>query len=161
MVPWVVLSVDFVLGFPRSKNGRDSIFVIVDRFSRMAHFIPCHEVDDACVVANLFFKEMVRFHNLPKIIVSDMDSKTLSQLLRYLVGKRLKSWEEWLPCIEFIYNRVVNTNTSYSPFELVYGFNSLSPLDLLPFPNISSMLNCDENYKAHFVKDFHAKTFSH
>ncbi|KAK1602063.1 hypothetical protein QYE76_017106 [Lolium multiflorum] len=191
--PWEDISMDFVLGLPRTKRGHDSIFVVVDRFSKMSHFIACHKSDDASHIANLFFREIVRLHGVPKTIVSDRDVKfmsyfwktlwrklgtkllfsttchpqtdgqtevvnrTLSQLLRSMIKKNLKEWEECLPHVEFAYNRAVHSTTELCPFEVVYGFKPITPLDLLPLP-IHERVNMEASKRADFVKKIHVKT---
>ena len=190
--PWVDISMDFVLGLPRTRTGKDSIFVVVDRFSKMAHFIPCHKTDDSSHVASLFFREIVRLHGMPRTIVSDRDAKflsyfwktlwcklgtkllfsttchpqtdgqtevvnrTLSTLLRAIIQKNIKTWEECLPHVEFAYNRTEHSATKFSPFEIVYGFNPLTPLDLSPLP-VTEFVNLDGKKKAEFVKQIHEK----
>ncbi|RDY09298.1 Retrovirus-related Pol polyprotein, partial [Mucuna pruriens] len=111
----------------------------------MAHFIPCHKSDNASHVANLFLREMVRIHGLPRTIVSNKDSKFVGHFWRSLwsrLGTKLlysttchpqtDGQIEVIPHVEFAYNRVFNSTISYSPFELVCGFNLIFPLDLFP-----------------------------
>ncbi|KAF7835417.1 Transposon Ty3-G Gag-Pol polyprotein [Senna tora] len=126
----------------KSQSGKDSIFVVVDRFSKMAHFIACSKTNDAVHVADLFFKEIVRLHGMPKTIVSDRDVKFLSHFWRTLWSK--------------LGTKAVHSSTSFSPFEIVYGFNPLTPLDMLPLPS-SEQTNLDGKKKAEFVQGLHAK----
>jgi len=75
---------DFILGLPRIQKGNNSIFVVDDRFSKMAHFVPRKRATDAVRVAQLFFQEIYRLHGLPTSIVSDCDTRFLSHFWRSL-----------------------------------------------------------------------------
>ncbi|KAF7800799.1 Transposon Ty3-I Gag-Pol polyprotein [Senna tora] len=194
--PWTDVSMDFILGLPKTRKGRDSIFVVVDRFSKMAHFIPCNKSDDATHVANLFFREIVRLHGIHRTIVSDRDAKfishfwrvvwgklgtqllfsttchpqtdgqtevlnrTLGTLLRAIIKKNVKAWEDCIPLIEFAYNRSVHSSTKCSPFEILYGFNPLIPLDLVPLP-VNEIASLDGKRKAELVRKIHEEARLH
>jgi len=69
------VSLDFILGLSKTHKNHDSTLVVVDRFSKMAHFISCSKISNAFQVVVLFFDNVVKLHGLPKTLVSDRDGK--------------------------------------------------------------------------------------
>ena len=89
---------------------------------------------------------------------TDVVNRTLGTLLRTILKKKLKAnWELCLPHIEFAYNRVLHSTTNCSPLEIVYGLNPLTPLRLLPMPNMYVLKHKDAQAKADYERKLHEK----
>ena len=80
MWKWENITLDFVVGLPRSPSGKDAIWVVIDRLTNVAHFIP----NSASDLVSLYVKEVVMLHGVPKSIVSDRDSKFVSNVWKNL-----------------------------------------------------------------------------
>ena len=87
---------------------------------------------------------------------TEVVNRTLSMMLRVLIKKNLKEWEECLPHVEFAYNTAVHSTTNMCPFEVVYGFKPLAPIDLLPLP-LQERSNMEASKCASYVKKIHEK----
>jgi hypothetical protein len=70
---------DFVSGFPKAQRGQDAVWVIVDRRTKTAHFLPIKMNYNMDRLAELYIKEIVRLHGVPVSIVSDRDPRFTSR----------------------------------------------------------------------------------
>nr|GEV46267.1 hypothetical protein [Tanacetum cinerariifolium] len=111
---WEKITMDFVSGLPRTPSGYDSIWVIVDRLTKSAHFLPMKKTDSIEKLAQLYLKEIVCRHGVSVSIISDRDKmygqsermiQTLEDMLRACAIDFGNSWDRQLPLVEFSYNR--------------------------------------------------------
>ncbi|GKE98779.1 putative reverse transcriptase domain-containing protein, partial [Tanacetum coccineum] len=114
---------DFVTKLPKTSKGHDTIWVIVDRLTKSAHFIPTRETDSMETLTRLYIKEIVSRHGVPISIILDRDSHFTSRFWQ-LLQKTLdfgKGWEKHLPLVEFSYNNSYQASIKAAPFEALYG----------------------------------------
>jgi hypothetical protein len=81
---WDQITMDFVVGLPRAPSGQDAIWVIVDRLTKSAHFVPFKITDSMQKMAELYIREIVRLHGVPVSIVSDRDPRFTSKFWKRL-----------------------------------------------------------------------------
>ncbi|GMP74285.1 hypothetical protein CsSME_00031745 [Camellia sinensis var. sinensis] len=78
------ITMDFIVELPRTSRGLNSIWVIVDRLTKFAHFLPVKTTYDAYRFASLYVNEIVHLHGVPISIVSNRDSKFVSRFWKSL-----------------------------------------------------------------------------
>ncbi|GJT65745.1 putative reverse transcriptase domain-containing protein [Tanacetum coccineum] len=81
---WVYITMDFVMKLPKSSQGYDTIWVIIDRLTKSAIFVPMRETDPMEKLARMYLKEVVRRHGIPVSIIFDRDSRFASHFWRSL-----------------------------------------------------------------------------
>ena len=75
---WENITMDFMVGLPRTASGHDDIWVIVDRLTKSAHFVPIRVTYGPRQLADFYLKQVIRLHGVPKDIISDRDSRYVS-----------------------------------------------------------------------------------
>nr|GEZ31081.1 retrotransposon protein, putative, Ty3-gypsy subclass [Tanacetum cinerariifolium] len=125
------ITMDFVTKLPKSSQGYDTIWVIVDRHTKFAIFTPIRETDPMDKLARIYLKEVVTRHGIPVSIISDRDPRTiqtLEDMLRACAIDFGKGWVNHLPLVEFSYNNSYHATIKATPFEALYGQKFRSPI---------------------------------
>ncbi|CAN4084987.1 unnamed protein product [Withania somnifera] len=118
---------DFMSGLPRTSKGFDSIWVIVDRSTKSAHFIPTHSSYSAEHPARIYIREVVRLHGVPISIISDRGTRFTSKFWRAVrrdLGTEVHLRTTFHPRTDGRSERTIQM----APFEALYGRRCRSPI---------------------------------
>jgi len=103
---------DFIIKLPKTADGLDTIWVIVDRLKKSAHFLLIKEIDKLEKLKRTYIKEIVRLHGVPKSIISDRDSRFTSrfwQSLQASLGTQLDMSTAYHPQTDAHSERTIQT----------------------------------------------------
>ncbi|GJW33850.1 putative reverse transcriptase domain-containing protein [Tanacetum coccineum] len=133
---WDNITMDFVTKLPKTSQGYDTIWVIVDRLTKSAIFTPMRETDPLDKLARMYLKENALGTNLdmsttyhPQIDgQSERTIQTLEDMLRACAIDFGKGWVNHLPLVEFSYNNSYHASIKAAPFEALYGRKCRSPV---------------------------------
>nr|GEW58809.1 transposon Ty3-G Gag-Pol polyprotein [Tanacetum cinerariifolium] len=135
---WEKISMDFITKLPKTTNGYDTIWVIIDHLTKSAHFLPMRENDPMEKFTSLFWQAlhkalgtrlgMSTTYHPETDGQSERRIQTLEDMLRACVIYFGKSWDRHLPLVEFSYNNSYHTSIKAAPFEALYGQKCRSPV---------------------------------
>ncbi|GJY22178.1 putative reverse transcriptase domain-containing protein, partial [Tanacetum coccineum] len=133
---WDNITMDFVTKLPKSSQGYDTIWVIVDRLTKSAIFTPMRETDPMDKLARMYLKENALGTNLDMSTAyhpqtdgqSERTIQTLEDMLRACAIDFGKGWVNHLPLVEFSYNNSYHASIKAAPFEALYGRKCRSPV---------------------------------
>ncbi|GJY41668.1 putative reverse transcriptase domain-containing protein [Tanacetum coccineum] len=138
---WDNITMDFVMKRPKSSQGYDTIWVIVDQLTKSTIFVPMRETDPMDKLARIYLKEVVTRHGMPLLIIlieylpqsEGKAKRELYQLLRYCCVLMHSSLERVLgvnhfPLVKFSYNNSYHASIKAAPFEALYGRKCRSPV---------------------------------
>ncbi|GJY21249.1 putative reverse transcriptase domain-containing protein [Tanacetum coccineum] len=125
---WDNITMDFITKLPKTAAGYDSIWVIIDRLTKSAYFLPMKETDSTEKLMRLYMKEIVARHGIPTDGQSERTIQTLEDMLRACVIDFGNGWDRHLPLVEFSYNNSYHTSIKVAPFEALYGRKCRSPV---------------------------------
>ncbi|GJX54451.1 putative reverse transcriptase domain-containing protein [Tanacetum coccineum] len=132
VLKWERITIDFVSGLPRTPSGYDTIWVIVDRLIKSAHFLPMKKKDSMEKLTRLYLKEIVCRHGVPVSIISDRDSHFTSRFWRSLqeaLGTNLDMSTAYHPQTDGQIERTIQTlSIKAAPYEALYGRKCRSPI---------------------------------
>nr|GEY89036.1 putative reverse transcriptase domain-containing protein [Tanacetum cinerariifolium] len=113
----------FVTKLPRTSSGYDTIWVIVDRLTKSAYFLPMREDYKIDRLARLYLNEIVVRHGVPISIISDRDSRFTSSFWQSIecVLDLGGCWDVYLPLVKFWYNNSYHSSMRCASFEALYG----------------------------------------
>ncbi|GJX13970.1 putative reverse transcriptase domain-containing protein [Tanacetum coccineum] len=133
---WDNIIMDFITKLPKSSQGYDTIWVIVDRLTKSAIFVPMRETDPMEKLARMYLKEKALGTNLDMSTAyhpqtdgqSERTIQTLEDMLRACVINFGNGWVRHLPLVEFSYNNSYHASIKALPFEALYGRKCHSPV---------------------------------
>ncbi|GJZ03858.1 putative reverse transcriptase domain-containing protein [Tanacetum coccineum] len=126
---WEKITMDFVTKLPKSSSGHDTIWVVIDRLTKSAHFLPIREDYKTEKLAKIYTNEIVGRHGVPVSIISATSgSMVIHVSLMARLFQEAVGWDTHLPLIEFSYNNSYHTSIKCAPFEALYGRKCRSPV---------------------------------